>query len=52
VEPSLPDWLEKITIQGLRVGSAVVGLSLTLQDGTSSCQVTNKSGKIRVQIET
>jgi len=52
VEPSLPEWMEKFTIQGLRVGSAVVGLSLSGQNGSSSCQVLNKSGKVRVVIET
>jgi glycogen debranching enzyme len=52
VEPCLPEWMEKFTIQGLRVGSAVVGLSLSGQNGSSSCQVLNKSGKVRVVIET
>ncbi len=52
VEPSLPGWMQKFTIQGLRVGSAIVGLSLSEQNGTSSCQVLNKSGKLRVVIET
>ncbi len=52
VEPFLPDWMEKFTIQGLRVGSAVVGLSLSGQNGNNSCQVLNKSGKVRVVIET
>ena len=52
VEPVLPEWMEKFTIQGLRVGSAVVGLSLSSQNGSWSCQVLNKSGKLRVVIET
>jgi glycogen debranching enzyme len=52
VEPCLPGWMEKFTIQGLRVGSAVIGLSLSGQDGNSSCQVLNKSGRVRVVIET
>lgn len=52
VDPSLPEWLDKFTIQGLRIGSAVVGLSLSNTNGTSSCQVLNKSGKVRVVIET
>jgi glycogen debranching enzyme len=52
VDPSLPDWLEKLTIQGLRIGSAVVGLNLTRHLGSSSCQVANKSGKVRVSVET
>jgi len=51
VEPSLPEWMEKFTVQGLRVGQAVVGLSFSSHDGTSACQVLNKSGKLRVVIE-
>jgi glycogen debranching enzyme len=51
VEPSLPDWLDKFTVQGLRVGSAVVGLSFTNHNGRGACQVLNKSGKVRVVIE-
>lgn len=51
VDPSLPDWLEKLTIQGLRIGSAVVGLNLTGVHGTISCQVSNKSGKVRISVE-
>jgi glycogen debranching enzyme len=51
VEPCLPEWMEKFTIQGLRIGSAVVGLGLSDQNGSSSCQILNKSGKVRVVIE-
>ncbi|CAN5633988.1 amylo-alpha-1,6-glucosidase [soil metagenome] len=51
VEPSLPEWLDKFTVQGLRVGSAVVGLSFTNYNGRGACQVLNKSGKVRVVIE-
>jgi glycogen debranching enzyme len=51
VEPCLPEWMEKFTIQGLRIGSAVVGLGLSGQNGSSSCQILNKSGKVRVVIE-
>jgi glycogen debranching enzyme len=52
VEPSVPEWMEKFTVQGLRVGSAVLGLSFSNHDGASACQVLNKSGKVRVVIET
>jgi glycogen debranching enzyme len=51
VEPSLPDWMDKFTVQGLRVGSAVVGLSFSNHNGRGACQVLNKSGKVRVVIE-
>lgn len=52
VEPSLPEWLGDFTIRGLRVGSAFVDLSFSTHNGMSSCQVIQKSGKIRVIIET
>jgi glycogen debranching enzyme len=51
VEPSIPDWMERFSVQGLRVGSAVLGLNLADHDGSTSCQVLNKSGKVRVVIE-
>ncbi len=51
VEPSLPSWLGKLIIRGLRVGTAVIDLSFTTEDGVSSCQVLQKSGKVRVVIE-
>jgi glycogen debranching enzyme len=51
VEPSIPEWMDRFSVHGLRVGSAVVGLSLSNRDGVSSCQVLNKSGKVRVVIE-
>jgi len=52
VEPCVPEWMEKFSVQGLRVGSAVVGLSFSYHDGATTCQVLNKSGKVRVVIET
>jgi glycogen debranching enzyme len=51
VEPNLPDWLGRVTLRGLRVGSAVLDLGFSKHDGISSCQVLHKSGKIRVTIE-
>lgn len=53
VEPDLPEWLGRVTLRGLRVGSAILDLSFAAsQTGMSSCQVLHKSGKIRVTIET
>jgi glycogen debranching enzyme len=52
VEPALPEWLSKVTIRGLRVGSAVLDLTFSANDGLSSCQVLHKSGKMKVIIET
>lgn len=51
VEPRLPEWMDKFTLQGLRIGHAVLGLSFSNREGSSACQVLNKSGKIRVVIE-
>lgn len=52
VEPSLPSWLGKLVMRGLRVGTAVIDLSFTTDaNGISSCQVLQKSGKVRVVIE-
>jgi glycogen debranching enzyme len=52
VEPDLPSWLGRVTLRGLRVGSAILDLSFDSHEGISSCQVLHKSGKIRVTIET
>jgi glycogen debranching enzyme len=52
VEPDLPEWLGRVTLRGLRVGSAILDLSFASHEGISSCQVLHKSGKIRVTIET
>jgi glycogen debranching enzyme len=51
VEPDLPEWLGRVSVRGLRIGSAVLDLSFTAHDGISSCQVLHKSGKMRVTIE-
>lgn len=51
VEPSLPPWLGRVTLNGLRVGPAVVDLLFTVQDGFTSCKVLHKSGKVKVIIE-
>ncbi len=51
VEPSLPPWLNRVTLTGLRVGSAVVDLLFTAQDGFTACKVLHKSGKLKVIIE-
>ena len=51
VEPDLPEWLNKVVLRGLRVGSAVLDLAFNSHDGISSCQVLHKSGRMRVNIE-
>lgn len=51
VEPSLPDWLENLTIRGLRVGNATFDLSLASRSGTTFCQLLRKSGNLKVIVE-
>jgi glycogen debranching enzyme len=51
IDPNLPDWLGKVEMRGLRVGTAVIDLSFTTDSGITSCQVLHKSGKARVIIE-
>lgn len=51
VEPSLPSWLERVTLRGLRVGTAMLDLGFSNNDGITTCQVLHKSGRVRVIIE-
>jgi len=51
VEPSLPDWLETVTLLGLKVGSATLDLNLVGSKGSTFCQILRKSGDLRVIIE-
>lgn len=50
-EPALPDWLDTITLTGLRVGAASVDVKVTSQAGSTSCQILRKEGNLRVIIE-
>lgn len=51
IEPSLPEWLESLTIRGLRVGNATFDISLAARSGTTFCQLLKKSGNLRVIVE-
>ncbi|MBY0359357.1 MAG: hypothetical protein K2W82_15250 [Candidatus Obscuribacterales bacterium] len=51
VDPSLPEWLGKVTIKGLRVGRAMIDLSFDTQDGSTYGKVLNKQGQVKVIIE-
>jgi len=51
VDPCLPDWLGRVEMRGLRVGTAVIDLCFTTDNGITSCQVLHKSGKAKVIIE-
>jgi glycogen debranching enzyme len=51
VEPNLPEWLGTVIIRKLRVGKGVVDLAFSNQNGSTYCQILNKSGNIRVILE-
>ncbi len=51
VEPHLPSWLGRVTLRGLRIGSAMLDLSFTTQEGHSTCQILRKSGRVKVIVE-
>jgi len=50
VRPQLPEWLERIEITGMRVGSARLDLTFTSRDGVTAAQVPRKEGDIEVLI--
>ena len=49
--PTLPPWLERVTLRGLRVGNAVVDLEFIQVTGTTTTRILNKHGDLRVLIE-
>lgn len=52
VNPSLPDWLEQVTIRKLRIGAAELDIAFSVIGGHTSCQVLRKVGDLKVIIET
>jgi glycogen debranching enzyme len=48
--PNLPDWLGKVTVNGLRLGDASVDLLLHRWRGTTSAEVLRKVGDVSVTI--
>jgi glycogen debranching enzyme len=50
LHPNLPDWLGKVTINGLRVGDASVDLLFHRWRGTTSAEVLRKVGDVAVTI--
>jgi glycogen debranching enzyme len=50
VRPRLPSWLDRVEIQGLRVGSARVDLAFSAHQGVTSVQVPRKEGDVEVLI--
>ncbi len=51
VEPSFPDWLERVIIKNLRVGKASIDLSFQSRNGQTSCQLLKKNGNLKVIVE-
>ncbi len=51
VDPALPDWLNRVTVRNLRLGSASMDLAVHNQGGSTYCQILHKSGPVRVIIE-
>ncbi|MFP5341459.1 MAG: glycogen debranching N-terminal domain-containing protein [Candidatus Limnocylindria bacterium] len=50
VHPSLPEWLTKVTIHGLRIGDATVDLLFHRWRGATSAEVLRKTGDLSVTI--
>jgi len=48
--PHLPDWLSKVTIEGLRVGDGTVDLLFHRWRGTTSAEVLRRTGAVDVTI--
>lgn len=51
IEPTLPEWLETVTLKGLRIGEATLDLNLSGNKDSTFCRITRKSGNLRVIIE-
>jgi glycogen debranching enzyme len=51
IEPYLPEWLNKVTISGLKIGNATVDLSFNTSQGSTYCQILKRTGDIKVIIE-
>ncbi len=52
LDPSLPDWLQSLTIRNLKVGEAEIDIAFNAADGHTYCQILKKIGNLRVIIET
>ncbi|HTT18939.1 MAG TPA: glycogen debranching N-terminal domain-containing protein [Candidatus Sulfotelmatobacter sp.] len=49
LDPRLPDWLPQITLEGLRIGKAIVNLRCTRQsDGTTDYEVLDLTGPLYI----
>lgn len=51
VQPMLPDWLEEVRLNGLRIGTSSLDLQFMQFNGITTARVLKKTGKIKVLIE-
>lgn len=51
IDPALPEWLGKVTIKNIRVGTASLDLVFNTQNGSTYGRVLNKKGKVKVIME-
>ena len=51
VRPALPDWLEEVSVRGLRVGEATVDLLFRRSHGETSVVVLGQHGPLHVLVE-
>ncbi|WP_346292810.1 amylo-alpha-1,6-glucosidase [Sphaerothrix gracilis] len=52
VDPVLPDFLQKLAVRNLKIGSTVLDLEFERSNGSTACRVVRKRGNLRVVIET
>lgn len=52
VDPCLPDWVEQLRINSLKVGKAELDIVFNVANGYTFCQVVKKTGNLRVIVET
>ena len=49
--PTLPRWLNEVSLLNLRIGSGRLTIAFTRRDGVTSFTVPRKEGKIRIVME-
>jgi len=51
IEPTLPESIQHLSLNNLRVGSTLLDLEFERSNGTTACRVARKRGNLRVVIE-
>ncbi|MBS1997819.1 MAG: amylo-alpha-1,6-glucosidase [Cyanobacteria bacterium SZAS LIN-2] len=52
IDPSLPPWMEQVTVRNLKVGKSSLDIAFNVANGQTFCQILRKAGDLRVIIET